>query len=263
MDSVSLRLGLGFGFLVFSLWVFQATAFAKSQTQKQFPYKLDLYFSRVDGLREGNDVRILGIKKGFISRIEAVEASKIPNKNLLDPQFTKILRVEVSLQEPVSLWDNYNVEFQTKTLFSGRVINIHPGSFRGERTYPKSLDETEDKVMFPTVKYFDDFFKEASGVLKENREDLRNITRDLARISDKLNGQKGTIPKLINSQEMYESVFETVNDAQYLGIDGRRYVESSRKLESLFPIPFLISSSFIGGTTLSGRPIGTSLQGNR
>jgi hypothetical protein len=56
---------------------------------------------------------------------------------------------------------------------------------------------------------------------------------------------------------MYQELLTTVNDAEVIGMEGRRYMESSRNLESSMPIPFLITASFYGGTTpILGRRIG-------
>lgn len=93
--------------------------------------------------------------------------------------------------------------------------------------------------------------------MEENRSDLRQITLDFRSISDKLNHTEGTIPKLIGETEMYDELLATIKDAEAIGKEGRRYMESSRNLENTMPIPFLITASYYGRTTpITGRRIG-------
>lgn len=80
---------------------------------------------------------------------------------------------------------------------------------------------------------------------------------DFRSISDKLNHTEGTIPKLIGETEMYDELLATIKDAEAIGKEGRRYMESSRNLENTMPIPFLITASYYGRTTpITGRRIG-------
>lgn len=240
-----------------SLSFFQ-TVLQRGKSDNLFPYRFSLYYSQIDGIKEGTEVRIQGVKKGYVAHIEGIPAKDVPDKRYLDPKQDRAIELTIAMEEPFTFWDTYKVEFQTLTVFSNRVININLGKSDGNTTFfnPIVPKENKDSDFLPTARYFDDFFRGSSRLIEENREDIRKITSDLSSISSKLDGNKGTIPLLIGSTEMHDTLQETVSDAQMIGFEGRHYMESSRKLESTFPIPFIISTSFYGRTTLLGRKIG-------
>ncbi len=249
---------LGLIFLGILVFAFFATVIRPEKPAKNFPYRLSLFYSRIDGISEGNEVRILGITKGYIAHITTRPIIDIPDRRFLNGNEGDAIELVIALEEPLTLWDNYRVDFQTITLFSNRVININPGSSDGHTPYFTPTAREGDAIpdYLPSARYFDDFFKAASQTMEDNREDIRSITKNLSSVSTKLNGNEGTLPKLIGSTEMYDELYTTVNDAEVIGIEGRRYMESSRNLENTMSIPFFVTLSFYGRTTLTGRRIG-------
>ncbi|GBF51158.1 ABC transporter substrate binding protein [Leptospira ryugenii] len=254
----NLEIAMGLCFIGTLLFSFFMTVIRQDSKSKDYPYRLSLYYSRIDGLKEGTEVRVLGVPKGYIAHISVKPVIEISDRRHLSPNETDAIELLIAMKEPITLWDNYKVDFQTITVFSNRVININPGSSEGKTPYFNPTFREGEKVpdYFPSARYFDDFFKAASQTIEENREDIRSITQNTREISDKLNGKKGTIPRIIGSDEMYLSLNETVTDAEKIGIEGRRYMESARNLETSMPIPFFVTLSFYGRTTLLGRRIG-------
>ncbi|PKA23132.1 ABC transporter substrate-binding protein [Leptospira sp. mixed culture ATI2-C-A1] len=249
------------GIVFFSILVFAffTTVIEPDRPAKKYPYRLSLFYSRIDGIKEGTEVRILGIQKGYVAHIDSRPLMDVPDRRFLDHNMDHAIELHIALEDPLTLWDNYEVDFQTITLFSGRIININPGSSDGKRPFFKPTFREGEKSpdYLPSARYFDDFFKATSATMEENRADLRQITLDFRSISDKLNHTEGTIPKLIGSTEMYDELLATVKDAETIGKEGRRYMESSRNLENTMPIPFLITASYYGRTTpITGRRIG-------
>lgn len=259
MKPKKLEQWAGLGFLLALGLAFVVTVLQDERGDKKYPYRLSLYYSRIDGIREGTEVRILGVPKGYVAHMESKPIAEILDRRFLDKDRDTAIELHIAMESPLTLWDNYEVDFQTFTVFSGRVININPGSSDGNRSFFKPTFRNGEKTpdYLPSARYFDDFFRATSATLEENRNDLRSITMDLRSISDKLDSNKGTIPKLVGSDELYNNLLATVKDAEAIGTDGRRYMESSRNLENTMPIPFLITASFYGRTTpITGRRIG-------
>jgi len=249
---------IGIVFLALLGIAFFVTVIQPDRPAKKFPYRLSLFYSRIDGISEGTEVRILGITKGYVAHVTTRPMVDVPDRRFLNNNESDAIELVIALEEPLSLWDNYRVDFQTITLFSNRVININPGSSDGHTTYFKPTFREGDDIpdYLPSARYFDDFFKAASQTIEDNRQDVRTITKNLGDISVKLNGTEGTLPRLIGSTEMYDQLYTTVYDAEVIGLEGRRYMESSRNLENTMPIPFFVTLSFYGRTTLLGRRIG-------
>lgn len=256
--SLSTEAFAGLSFLFLLSIAFFVTVIQQDRPATKYPYHLSLFYSRIDGLKEGTEVRILGITKGYVDHITSRSVLDIPDRRYLDSNKDRAIELQIALEEPLTLWDNYKVEFQTITIFSNRVININPGSSDGRTANfkPTYMEGSEVPDYLPSAKYFDDFFKVSSQTIEDNREDLRTITSNLRSITDKMNGLEGTLPRIVGSLEMYDELNTTVSDAQAIGKEGRRYMESSRNLESTMPLPFIIFVSFYGRTTLSGRKVG-------
>ena len=147
------------------------------------------------------------------------------------------------LNQPVTLWDNYNISFKSKTVFSARTIDINPGDFRGEESslfHPTFSYTEKHNYDSPSARYYDDFFSGSFVLIDENRKDLRTTVKNLRSVSEKLKGKKGTVPLLINSEEMYENLRDTTGDVALIATEGRRYVEMNRDVDSSI-LPFTMS----------------------
>ncbi|NCN10818.1 MAG: MCE family protein [Leptospira sp.] len=220
------------------------------------PYRSKIYYSKIDGILEGSEVYVKGIEKGYVYSIDIVDLIDVPDKRFLDKDAQKAIELTLALKEPLTLWDNYKIKLKTKTLFSGRVIDIDPGNFENKNTAiynPFYLETERTPDFFPSASFIDNFFEAANTVIVENKNDVHTIAINSREISDKLNSDNGTLPKIINTNEMYDTLYLTLNDLSILSKEARRYTEANRKLENTHPIPFFISSSFFGSYTLTGR----------
>lgn len=231
---------VGILFFCFLAFLFQVTIVEKTNIDKEYPYKMRMYFSRIDGIREGQDVYLLGTKFGLIKEINKIDSSLVPDKRLLEQGKDKAIELVIAVKEPITLWDNYEIKFKSKTAFSGRTLDIDPGKETTEIS--GSFDPTYSNSNYgvaksPTGKYYDDFFAAANNTLKENEQDLRKTILNLKEISYKLNSDKGTLPKFLNEDSAYIFLDETTNDAKLTLREFRRYQESTREGDTIF-IPF-------------------------
>jgi phospholipid/cholesterol/gamma-HCH transport system substrate-binding protein len=92
--------------------------FAYSSTGKSIgggSYSLKARFDRVDGLANGTDVRVSGIKVGTVMDVT------------LDPK-TYFAMVHISVQRGITLPVDSRAEIQTEGLLGGRYLNLVPGN---------------------------------------------------------------------------------------------------------------------------------------
>ena len=222
---------------------FYLTVIQQADTEKKFPYRLKLYYSQIDGVREGTVVSVHGVAKGIVKELNIIPSEFVPDKRFLIDGRTKSIELTLRMSEPITLWDNYEVKFKAQTPFSGRSINIDPGSSTNENSTffnPNYTDEHHIADFAPSAAYYDDFFVAANHILLENRADLRILTSNLRQITDKLNSGNGTIPQIINKDVLYNALGETVSDATIFGTELRRSQEGMREY-SVIPIPFTIN----------------------
>jgi ABC-type transporter Mla subunit MlaD len=222
---------IGIIFFFITIFLFYQTVIQGQNEKVVYPYKMKLYFPTAEGLREGTDVSVKGIPYGLVKEIKEV------NYNLIQsPRFTtesdKAIELNIILKSPITLWDNYEIKFKSKTLFSGRMIDIDPGNYKLEDSSffrPTYTDDEQDVENFPSSKYYDEFFTGANTLLTENKEDIRNTIKNIRMISDKIKSGKGTLSQLINTSTAYDNLNETVSDVSIIGKEGRRYFEMLRE----------------------------------
>lgn len=234
------EISIGILFFLFLAFLFQVTIIEKTNLDKEYPYKMRMYFSRADGIKEGQDVYLLGTKFGIIKEIHKIDSSLVPDKRLLEKGKDKAIEIVIAVKEPITLWDNYEIKFKSKTAFSGRTLDINPGNFSDEvqgsfnPTYTNNEYGTKKS---PSGKYYDDFFSAANTTLKENEIELRKTILNLKEISHKLNQKEGSLPKFLNEDIAYIFLDETTNDAKLTLREFRRYQETTREADTIF-IPF-------------------------
>lgn len=235
---------------------FFQTIVSQNSKISRYPYRTKIYFSQIDGIGEGTEVTIRGVEAGLVLSIDIVPISSVEDRRHLEASRENAIELTLALSSPLTLWDNYQIRFNTKSVFSNRVIDIDPGSFSmPEPIYYQPTYQTDENTadFFPSARYIDNFFSAANTVITENQTDIRTIVTHSREITEKLTGQKGTLPRLVNTTEAYDELDTTLADLGILMREARRYQEANRKLEQTHPIPFMISFGFFGRTTVTGR----------
>jgi phospholipid/cholesterol/gamma-HCH transport system substrate-binding protein len=171
-------------------------------------YKVDL--AAVEGLRSGDRVHVRGIRAGQVADFEFLEG---------------VVRVTMELEDWVRLYPNANVTLVMKGLVGEVLIEIEPGGgaalaqpghiFKGRNAASmlafgdkatQALDEmsalSEEVRLFVSqlraegtltgpLATAERTLLETEGMMKENREDLRQITTNLAALTTTLEAALG------------------------------------------------------------------------
>jgi ABC-type transporter Mla subunit MlaD len=237
-----LFLGIGFYF----------TILEKSDDSVKYPYKLKLYASKMEGVKVGDDVQLRGVLYGKIFSINKVRWEEVPTYPPLRfvPDGSKdVVELILAMKKPVTLWDNYQFRFKTKTVFSGRHLDLDPGNpddSQKEQTHFKPFYTDQDRIpdIAPSLRYYEDVFGEANAMLVENRYNIRKTVIHFKQISEKLSQEKkGTIPRILNSDQLYLHTQDSMTDIAILSREARRYLEGQRELD-LIPTTFLMAVVF-------------------
>ncbi|TGK20773.1 MCE family protein [Leptospira fluminis] len=238
------HLGLAF-FLSFFLLLYQSVL-ERAGTKDLYPYTLKIYYPKSQGIRPGTSVSVLGVEKGLVRDVDVVPIEDVPDRRFLDPLRKKAVEITIRLADPITLYANYNISFRTKTVLSGRTIDIDPGSAELDQkmgffnpTYKEGEERAPDFA--PSAKYYDDFFAASTGIIRENEKDINLTFKNLFEVSEKLKGNRGSIPRILNDDDIHDNIAETMLDMRLFGDDARRYTEGYRKLERSAPVPFSIN----------------------
>ena len=89
-------------------------AYSNSGTKVMDGYHLNANFDRIDGLVEGNDVKLSGVKVGDVSKIS------------IDPK-TYLAKVTMTLEKNVLLPDDSSAQIVSESLMGGKYIALVPG----------------------------------------------------------------------------------------------------------------------------------------
>ncbi len=89
-------------------------AYSNSGTKVMNGYHLVAHFDRIDGLVDGSDVKLSGVKVGDVSKIS------------IDPK-TYLAQVTMSLQKDVQLPEDTSAQIVSESLMGGKYIALVPG----------------------------------------------------------------------------------------------------------------------------------------
>jgi len=198
--SRAFRLGI---FIVAALLIFAAGIFwiGKNQMLFQSRYKLNAEFKSVAGLAPGAEVRVAGIQKGTVRRIDLPQQ---PDQQArvemeLDSQTRKIVRKDSA------------AAIHTEGLMGDEYVEILPGT--NNAPVVKDNDTLEGA---PPVE-ISDLIRKANGILDEATGAVQNVSQtagNLGSITSKINNGSGTVGALINDKKIYQNVNQATTEMQ-------------------------------------------------
>jgi phospholipid/cholesterol/gamma-HCH transport system substrate-binding protein len=160
---------------------------------KSIPY--DIYFPTADGLKRGDQVRVVGVPYG---RVDAVKYDKGRRQ----------VKVRVSLEQALDLHTDYTITIQESALIGGRYIEIFPGSDTA-----KPRDESKPLIgsSLPSP------MQEISKMVQENRDNVRETLQDVREIARTIREGPGTLHELIANRSLFEKVEKAVDQFEKFG----------------------------------------------
>ena len=197
--SRAFRLGV---FIVTALLIFGAGVFwiGKNQMLFQSKYRLNAEFKTVAGLAGGAEVRVAGIQKGTVRRIDLPQRPdrKVRVEMDLDTETRKILKKDstAAIHTEGLMGDEYIETFSRHRRRAGGERQRHPGrrSARGDfRSDRKRRTESSMRLAEPCGTY-----------LKPP------ATSDS--ITSKIDNGAGTVGALINDKQVYRNVTQTTTE---------------------------------------------------
>ncbi len=198
--SRAFRLGV---FIVVALLIFGAGVFWIGNNKMLFrsTYRLNAEFKTVAGLAGGAEVRVAGIQKGSVRRIDLPQRpdQKVRIEMDLDSDTRKVIRKDST------------AAIHTEGLMGDEYVEISPGT--DEAPVVKDNDMLEGT---PPVE-ISDLIKKANGILDSASGTMQNVSQtagNLGAITSKINGGAGTIGALINDKKVYQNVTQATTEMQ-------------------------------------------------
>src|SRR5579863_9360914 len=188
--SQTIRLG---AFILVTLAIFGLFVFLVGSMESRFEsnYELRAQFQNVQGLSEGADVRVGGIRKGTVRRIE------LPGQP--DGKVTVVMDLAKATQNIVK--HDSVATIRTEGLLGDKYVEVSFGSAEAER-----IKSGETIAGEPPLD-ISDLYVRAEEILDTGEAALQNIqaaSGDLSGIASKINQGRGTIGALVNDKSVYQ-----------------------------------------------------------
>jgi phospholipid/cholesterol/gamma-HCH transport system substrate-binding protein len=196
--SRAFRLGV---FIVAALLIFGAGVFWIGENQMLFQsrYRLNAEFKSVAGLAGGAEVRVAGIQKGTVRRIDLPQRpdQKARVEMELDSETRKVIRKDSA------------AAIHTDGLMGDEYVEISPGA--NDAPEVKDNDTLEGA---PPIE-ISDLIKKANGILDDAGGAMQNVSQtagNLGAITSKINNGAGTVGALVNDQQIYNNVNQATTE---------------------------------------------------
>ena len=224
--NTEILVGLFLFAMIIALSVFTIILGGSKVLKSQYNY--EIIFNDIGGLQEGDGVFLRGKKIGYV-------------KNTILNQDN--VNVVLSLDIPVTFYENYRIEVASATMLGGKILNIDLGQMKLKR-----LPESEVLYGLDPINVMADFHVSVhnlKNILDENIiqeleiekvtervangtgplgqllsednkviDDLQQAVNELNIALIKLNSTNSTIGKLLNDSELYDEGTKIIDDVR-------------------------------------------------
>ena len=191
MRSTGNRRAVIVGIFVFlGVAIFIITVLTLGSQKKTFGnfVKVKSFFENVNGLQKGNNIWFSGIKVGTIQEINLIANNKVEVNMNIEEKSAQFIRKDA------------RAKLSTDGLIGNKIIEIYGGTVQSPQI------ETGDVLANDTLLSTDAMMK----TLSENNDNLLAITTNFKMISNKIAEGKGSIGKLLTSDELADNLNNTI-----------------------------------------------------
>jgi phospholipid/cholesterol/gamma-HCH transport system substrate-binding protein len=174
------------------------------------PYSRKLHlkarFVDANGLREGSEVRLAGVRVGKVDKIILLEPSQVPNAPRVEAQMVIDSTIDGRPAAERIRSDSQAQQGSPSLLGNEMLINITPGSAIGR--------PVEDGAVLPSS---------SSNTVNDFATSGTDLAQRLSKLSDEISGivqsvkkGEGTMGRLFSDEALYNNLNATINETQDL-----------------------------------------------
>src|SRR5436853_31902 len=166
-------------------------------------------FNDANGLREGSEVRLAGVRIGKVDRIELLKPSDLgnqPNPQKVQVYLSVDTKIDGSPATERIRTDSTDEQASPSILGSEMLVNITPGTSLGQPvTENFLLPSTSGSTMADLATSGTDLAQRLSKLSDQLSEVVKNVREG-----------KGTVGRLFNDESLYNNLNATIHDAEDL-----------------------------------------------
>ncbi len=200
-SSVEVKVGL---FFLIGLVILAAITFKVENLGAVFQprYRVLATFPHAAGLKKGDTVAVNGLSVGEIERIDLIEEG---------------VRVAMQVESRATIREDATAKIAWSGLLGNRYVDIEPGSPDAPKIASGAEIESGPSIELEAIlRKVDEAAGEVQTFLAETDVggQLGEMTDRITAIADDIRNEKGTIGKLVGSDELYEKALAMVDDLQ-------------------------------------------------
>ena len=161
-------------------------------------------FADANGLREGSEVRLAGVRVGKVERIVLLEPSPVPGAPRVEAQLTVDSTIDGRPANERIRSDSQAQQGSPSLLGNEMLINITPGTAVGT--------PVQDGALLPSS---------SSNTVNDFATSGTDLAQRLSKLSDEINGivkdvkdGKGTVGRLFSDEALYNNLNATIRETQ-------------------------------------------------
>jgi phospholipid/cholesterol/gamma-HCH transport system substrate-binding protein len=161
-------------------------------------------FADANGLREGSEVRLAGVRVGKVERIVLLEPSTVPNAPRVEAQMTIDSNIDGQPADQRIRSDSTAQQGSPSLLGNEMLINITPGTSLGQ--------PVQDGAILPSS---------SSNTVNDFATSGTDLAQRLSKLSDELSSMvqsvkkgEGTIGRLFSDEALYNNLNATIRETQ-------------------------------------------------
>ena len=197
-----LRVGI---FVLFGLLVLAFLVLNSTGDFNPFEKKLQLKarFAAADGLRDGSDVQLAGLRIGKVSEVrllppdspeeEKIEATLLVESELNGRPITERIRTDSTAQL-----------IAVSVLANEKIINISPGTIKGDPVAENHVLDSSEAISINQLT------KTGNDLLQQ----INKLAVPANEILNKANQGEGTIGRIVNDESLYQNLDATVAETK-------------------------------------------------
>jgi len=166
-------------------------------------------FADANGLREGSEVRLAGVRIGKVDRIRLMNASEVgtaPNPQKVEAFLTIDSKIDGIPATDRIRTDSTAQQAAPSILGSDMIVNITPGTSIGQPVKENDLlPSTSGSTMSDLATSGTDLAQRLSKLSDQLNEVVKNVREG-----------KGTVGRLFNDEALYNNLNATIRDAEQL-----------------------------------------------
>src|SRR2546425_2841803 len=171
--------------------------------------KLRARFADANGLREGSEVRLAGVRIGKVDRIRLLSPNEVgtgPNPQKVEALLTIDSKIDGVPASDRIRSDSTAQEMAPSILGSEMVVNITPGTSLGQPIKENALlTSTSGSTMGDLATSGTELAQKLSKLSDQLNEVVKNVREG-----------KGTVGRLFNDEALYNNLNATIRDAEDL-----------------------------------------------